>query len=125
MKKNRECFCALCSTPRKLKYSRNLGKIHYLQILTLTGLITYATYAWFGFKGAMTLPVIWILFETIHKSLYRKELACPFCGFDPTWYKKDIKLARRRVEDFLKQNPDSPVLTRAKRFQDFSQQNLN
>jgi hypothetical protein len=91
----------------------------------LTSLLTYGTYSWFGFKGAMTLPVVWIIFETIHKALYRKELSCPFCGFDPTWYKKDIKLARKRVEDFIKQNPDSPVILRAKRLQDFTQSQLN
>jgi hypothetical protein len=124
-RKFQECFCALCSTPRRLKYSRNLSQIHYLQILMVTSLLTYGTYSWFGFKGAMTLPVVWIIFETIHKALYRKELSCPFCGFDPTWYKKDIKLARKRVEDFIKQNPDSPVVLRAKRLQDFTQSQLN
>lgn len=53
-------------------------------------------------------------FESIHSSLYRKELRCPFCGFDPSWYKKDVKFARQKVEEFLKQNPDSPVFRRIK-----------
>lgn len=123
--KSSECFCALCSTPRKLKYSRNLSKINYIQIIMLTGLITYGTYSWFGLKGATTLPVVWIIFETIHKSLYRKELTCPYCGFDPTWYKKDIKFARKKVEEFLKQNPDSPILLRAKKLQEISENHLN
>ena len=37
-----------------------------------------------------------------------------YCGFDPTWYKKDVTLARRKVEEFLKQNPESPVMARGR-----------
>jgi hypothetical protein len=114
-KKNKlECFCALCRSPRVIRYSRRLQKRHYLQILSLALVVTAATYSWFDFKGIFTLPLIWAIFETTHKSLYRKDLKCPYCGFDPTWYKKDVKFARQQVEEFLKQNPESPVLLRAK-----------
>jgi hypothetical protein len=113
-KSSRECFCALCRTPRKLRYSRHLSKLHYGQILVLTLGFTAVTFPWLSWKGAFSLPIIWALFESIHKSLYRKDLKCPYCGFDPKWYKKDIKLARQKVEEFLKQNPDSPVLRRAR-----------
>lgn len=109
-KSSKECFCALCRSPRKLRYSRHLSNLHYGQILVLTIVFTYLTFPWLSWKGAMSLPVIWMMFESIHKSLYRKDLKCPFCGFDPKWYKKDVKLARQKVEEFLKQNPDSPVL---------------
>ena len=108
-KSSNECFCALCRSPRKLRYSRHLSKMHYGQILVLTLVFTAATYPYLEWKGAMSLPIIWGVFESIHKSLYRKDLKCPFCGFDPKWYKKDIKLARQKVEEFLKQNPESPV----------------
>ncbi len=109
MKKTiRECFCALCSTPRKLRYSRHLSSLHYFQILILTVSFMALTFSWLGWKGFMSLPMIWVLFEGIHKSLYRKDLKCPFCGFDPTWYKKDVKLAREKVEEFLRQNPGGP-----------------
>lgn len=67
-----------------------------------------------SWKGLISLPVIWAIFESVHKSLYRKDLQCPYCGFDPKWYKKDVKLARQKVEEFLKQNPDTPVLKRVK-----------
>lgn len=115
MKKSvKECFCALCRSPRRLRYSRHLTKLHYGQILVLTLVFTAATFPLLSWKGAMSLPVIWALFESIHKSLYRKDLKCPYCGFDPKWYKKDIKLARQKVEEFLKQNPDSPVLRKVR-----------
>jgi hypothetical protein len=109
-KSSKECFCALCRSPRKLRYSRHLGGLHYGQILVLTLVVTAGLYPWLSWKGAMSLPIVWGLFESIHKSLYRKDLMCPYCGFDPKWYKKDVKLARQKVEEFLKQNPDTPVL---------------
>jgi hypothetical protein len=113
-KATKECFCACCRSPRKLRYSRYLSKIHFAQILVITVGFTAATFPWLSWKGAMALPIIWGVFESVHKSLYRKDLMCPFCGFDPKWYKKDVKLARQKVEDFLKQNPESPVLRRAR-----------
>lgn len=112
MKNAKECFCALCRSPRKLRYSRHLSSLNYGQILVLTIVFTAAAYPWLDWKGAISLPVIWGLFESIHKSLYRKDLSCPYCGFDPKWYKKDVRLARQKVEEFLKQNPESPILRR-------------
>ncbi len=109
-----ECFCALCRSPRVIRYSRRLKGRHYLQILTLGIVFVASTYTWFGFNGAFAFPIIWAIFESQYKALYRKDLKCPYCGFDPTWYKKDVKLARQKVEEFLKQNPESPILARAR-----------
>jgi hypothetical protein len=117
-KESTECYCALCRSPRTLRYARLMKRRHYIQILVLTLGLSAALYPWFEWKGAMALPLIWAIFESFHKSLYRKELRCPFCGFDPTWYKKDVKLARRKVEEFLKQNPESPIMRRARRNED-------
>ncbi len=108
-KTQKDCFCALCRSPRKLRYSRYLSGINYAQILLLTIGFSAATFQWLHWKGVMALPIIWALFESIHKSLYRRDLICTQCGFDPKWYKKDVKLARQKVEEFLKQNPDSPI----------------
>jgi hypothetical protein len=116
-----ECFCALCRSPRVIRYSRRLMVRHYFQILTLAFVFTAATYSWFSWNGAFALPLIWFIFEATHKTLYRKDLQCPFCGFDPTWYKKDVKLARRKVEEFLKQNPDGPIMARARNQRENSQ----
>jgi len=116
MKKNtKDCFCALCRSPRKLRYSRYLSSKNYTQIFVLTLVVSAILYPWLEFKGVYSLPIVWGLFESIHKSLYRKDLKCPHCGFDPKWYKKDIKLARQKVEEFLKQNPESPLLRKVHR----------
>lgn len=126
MKKQRktECFCALCRSPRTLRYSRRLTSRHFIQILTLGLGVTAATFSWFTWKGIFALPLIWAIFESTHKSLYRKDLKCPYCGFDPTWYKKDVALARRKVEEFLQQNPDSPLLARVNKAKENSQQSV-
>lgn len=120
----KDCFCALCRSPRKLRYSRYLSGAHYFQILVLTLVFAAGTFPWLHWKGGMALPIIWAIFESIHKSLYRKDLKCPFCGFDPKWYRKDIKLARQKVEEFLKQNPESPVFKRS-RMEERGQSRLN
>src|SRR5665647_1790093 len=125
MKNNekRDFFCACCRSPRKLRYDRSLQSRHYGQILVLTVVVTAGSFPWLVWKGVFALPIIWAFFESTHKSLYRKDLKCPFCGFDPTWYKKDVKLARRKVEEFLKQNPQSPILQRARSYESISQDN--
>ncbi|HXH76124.1 MAG TPA: hypothetical protein VNJ08_14230 [Bacteriovoracaceae bacterium] len=109
---SRECFCALCRTPRKLRYPRHLSFMNYFQILIMAVGLGAVAFPWIGVRAVIVLPIIWVIFEGMHKSLYRKDLKCPFCGFDPTWYKKDVNLARRKVEEFLKQNPESHVLRR-------------
>ena len=117
----KNCFCAHCRSPRKLRYSRRLQSRHYTQIFVLAFCFTAATYPWLDWKGIGSLPIIWATFDSIYKSLYRKDLKCPFCGFDPTWYKKDVKISRKQVQDFLVKNPESPVLVRAKKVNSFSQ----
>jgi hypothetical protein len=122
MKKSRDCFCALCRSPRKLRYNRHLSRQNFTQIAVLTIVVAAIAYPWLSFKGLMSLPLVWAIFESTHKSLYRKDLKCPYCGFDPTWYKKDVNLARQKVEQFLKENPDSPLLVRAQREELFRKQ---
>jgi hypothetical protein len=97
-----------------IRYSRRLRARHYIQILTLALGVSAVGFSSLGFKGIYSLPLVWAVFEIYYKSLYRKDLKCPYCGFDPTWYKKDIKLARQKVEEFLKQNPNSPILNRGR-----------
>lgn len=117
-KTKKEFFCACCRSPRTLRYSRRLENRHFVQIMVLTLVFAACVYPWLSWKGVMSMPIIWALFESIHKSLFRKDVKCPYCGFDPTWYKKDVRVARRQVEDFLKQNPDSPILRRARAHQE-------
>jgi hypothetical protein len=115
----KEYFCACCRHPRKLKYQRHLRGAHFFQILILSALVSMGLYPWFGLKSFSSVVIVWAIFEGIYKSLYRKDLVCPYCGFDPKWYKKDVKFARQKVEEFLKQNPNSPILKRARKMEEY------
>lgn len=115
----KEYYCACCRHPRKLKYQKNLKASHFAQILILSALSSLMLYPWLGIKSLLSSILVWVLFEGTYKSLYRKDLACPYCGFDPKWYRKDVKLARQKVEDFLKQNPNSPVHRKTQKSQEF------
>ena len=61
----------------------------------------------FPFMGTKTVLLtfpIWMLVEVVNKLLYRKEVACPYCGFYATWYRRDVKVANKIVKEFWKQN---------------------
>lgn len=114
-KDTKECYCALCRTPRVLRYERHLTKRHFFQIALISLVAMAGTFQWIEFKVIGWPFLVWVTFEMIHKSYYRRDLVCPFCGFDPTWYRKDVKLARRKVEEFLNNNPDSPMAIQSRR----------
>ncbi len=116
---HRDCFCALCRTPRKLRYERKMRARHMGQILVLTISLAAILYPWLSWKGVLSLPIVWVIFEYTRSSLYRKDLICPYCGFDPAWYKKDVKMARAKVEEFLKQNPESLKIKKIQQSDDY------
>jgi hypothetical protein len=39
-------------------------------------------------------------FEGIRRMLFSRQVPCPHCGFDASWYKRDVKVARRLVGEF-------------------------
>jgi hypothetical protein len=107
----KEVFCPLCKCHRTMKYSSNLSIFNYLQITLVSAAINATLYTiWpdLGAKLFVTLFVVWPLFEINYKVLYRKEIACTECGFDATWYKRDVKVARRLVQEFWDQRSDKP-----------------
>tara|TARA_Y100000590_G_scaffold457597_1_gene610579 strand:+ start:3571 stop:3861 length:291 start_codon:yes stop_codon:yes gene_type:complete len=52
-----------------------------------------------SFRGIFSFFVFLGVFEWVRRANYRKELPCPHCGFDASWYKKDVKVARKLVAD--------------------------
>lgn len=93
-------FCPLCRTERALLYRSRLGVKHYLQILSFSLLIILVTYPVFRERVFICPFFIWIGAEWAMKILFRRQLPCPHCGFDATWYKRNIKIARKRVDEF-------------------------
>ena len=97
-------LCALCSAPRSMKYSKHLSAKNYLQIIILSAFISWVGFPLMGVKSFLLLFPVWMLIEIANKILYRKEVACPYCGFDATWYRRDVKVANKIVKEFWKEN---------------------
>ena len=93
-------LCALCSAPRELRYTKHLSLFNYIQLVILTAATLYFLFPYIGAKAAISFFIYWAGFELVNKFLYRKDLSCPYCGFDATWYKRDVKMARKKVELF-------------------------
>lgn len=93
-------FCPLCRTQRTISMGHKLTALNYIQIFLLTCVITALSYPWGGFRGLVTFFIIWPAFEMTRRSLFKREVPCPHCGFDASWYKRDVKIARQKVADF-------------------------
>ena len=93
-------LCALCGSSRELRFKSSLSIKNYFQIITGCTALALVLSPWFAWKGICLFPLIWLSTELVMKSMYRKELKCPDCGFDPVWYCKDVKVAKQKVENF-------------------------
>lgn len=100
-----EFLCALCSTPRQMKYSKHLNKKNYLQIVVISLFLTWFLWDLMSYKALSLFFIVWTIFEIVKKALYRKEIPCPYCGFDATWYRRNVKFARKKVDHFWNSVP--------------------
>lgn len=99
-------FCPLCATERAFRLKPRLNALNHFQLALLTGATTWGFFSWLGFKSLFVYFIYWAIFEFSVRVLYRKDVPCPHCGFDASWYKRDVKVARRLVKDFWdKQKP--------------------
>ncbi len=95
-----EFFCPLCGTKRAFHSSPRLSVKNYFQ-LTLCSVIAGAIfYPLMGNRSYFIFFIFWALFEAAVRMNFRKEIPCPHCGFDASWYKKDVKIARKIVQEF-------------------------
>ena len=95
-----EFFCPLCGTKRAVSTSPHLTLKNYLQVSLITMALTAIFYPLMGLKGIFLFFVVWAFFEASLRLNFRKEVPCPHCGFDASWYKKDVKVARQKVDEF-------------------------
>lgn len=93
-------YCPLCGTKRSIVHNYRLTRKNFIQILLITIMINLLTFPLTGFKGAFFIFLVWGSFEFIKRSLFKKEIPCPHCGFDASWYKRDVKVARRLVQEY-------------------------
>ncbi|MBF0205626.1 MAG: hypothetical protein HQK53_01920 [Oligoflexia bacterium] len=97
-----EFYCPLCRSKRYLMYRSKLSKKNYLQLLILSIILAFGTYPWMGERSFVWPLVVWGGAELVLKIFFRKNIPCPYCGFDATWYKKDVRVAKRLVAEFWK-----------------------
>lgn len=95
-----EFFCPLCGVERAVVTSPHLNTKNFLQIFLLTAAITACTYPIWELRGIFSFFAVWAGFEAVLRVNFRKEIPCPHCGFDASWYKKDVKVAKSKVHDF-------------------------
>ncbi len=95
-----EFFCPLCGTKRAVVTNPHLSAKNYLQISLITIFLTALFFSVMQWKGLFLFFAVWASFEGVLRMNFRKEVPCPHCGFDASWYKKDVKVARQKVEAF-------------------------
>lgn len=102
-------FCPLCRSPRELMYGSKLRLRHYGQIALCSVVLMALTHSVMKERIFFWPLVIWAIHECVHKMFFRKEIPCPHCGFDATWYKKDVRVSRKLVQEFWDlQKPKDP-----------------
>ena len=107
-------LCALCSAPRNMKYSKNLKLQNYLQLALISTAAVWMLFPIFGAKSVVVIFMLWLGFEIINKVLYRKDIPCPYCGFDATWYRRDVKVAHQKVRDYWQTNHPELVVPKSR-----------
>ena len=99
-------FCPLCGNDRGLQHRSSLGLQNYAHILLMGLILNVILWPFMGPKALFAGLLIWPIYEWIHKAIYRQDLPCPHCGFDAAWYKRDVQMARKIVQEFWqKKNP--------------------
>jgi hypothetical protein len=98
-----EFYCPLCRTERAFKCQPRLSPINYIQIIFITALVVIIAYPLAGLKSLPIFFILWAGFEMIQRLRFKKEIPCPHCGFDATWYHRDVRVAREKVKEFWAQ----------------------
>ncbi len=97
-----EFFCPLCGSERAFHSSPRLSFKNYLQLILCSSIAIAIAFPLMGPRSFFIFFVFLAAFEAGFRMNFRKEIPCPHCGFDASWYKKDVKVARRLVEEFWK-----------------------
>ena len=103
---NKAFYCPLCRTERAITISPRLSKKNYVQFLLSSIILGAMFYPIMGIKCFFLFFVCWAAFELTVRTNFKKQVPCPHCGFDATWYKKDVKVARQLVKEFWDQKSD-------------------
>ena len=95
-----EFFCPLCGTQRAFTINHRLTFLNYMQITVTTAVLSALLWPVAEWRSLFIVFPIWLAFELVRRALFSKEIPCPHCGFDASWYKRDVKMARKKVGQF-------------------------
>jgi hypothetical protein len=98
-------FCPLCRSQRYFVYSSTLRPKHYGQLFLSYIVIMYLLYPLMKERVFLLIFFLWGFMEFARKLIHRKEIPCPHCGFDMSWYQRDVTVAKKLVVDFWKDHP--------------------
>ena len=90
--------CPLCRSLNQVRYDGKMSARQVLGILSFSLVILYAFLSRLEAGAIVLCFLAWALVEIFNRLMYRSEIPCKGCGFDPIWYKKDIRKAREILE---------------------------
>jgi hypothetical protein len=93
-----EFICPLCRTQRGFAFSHKISrksalKVFFISLFTIPFLGIWAMALFFGLVSLLELGL---------RLLHKCEVPCPYCGFDASWYKRDLNTAREKIKSFWK-----------------------
>ncbi len=101
--KSRNFFCPLCRTERNVNATPRMTKKNIVQIALTSIVFGTILFPLMGAESFFVFFLVWGAFELSIRSDFKKQVPCPHCGFDATWYKRDVKVARQKVAEFWAQ----------------------
>ena len=104
-------LCPLCGIERQFSKSYKLTNKNYLQMSILSVTLLLFFFPLMGIKGLIFIPMNVALFELWARVSFRKDIPCPHCGFDASWYKKDVPKAPQLVHEFWEKRESSKTDT--------------
>ncbi len=108
-------FCPLCRSERFFIYNARPTMTNYLQITMFGIFMMVMTYKFLGLMSVVFFFLGWGGFELCLRILHKREIPCPYCGFDATWYKRDVRVAKKLVKDFWENGAlvDAPLSSKS------------
>jgi len=106
-----EFYCPLCRSKRYFQYRPHLSRRQYVQVLLATMVVSLATFSLTSWRCFIFFFIFWSIVEFFNRCLLRKEVPCPYCGFDAAVYRRDVKQAKADVQAFWQARKilDAPI----------------
>ena len=93
-------FCPLCRAERTITTHYKMSPANYWQVFICAFFLLVTTWPLIGVKSLALFFIVWAVIEGVRRLLWRKEIPCPHCGLDAAWYKRDVRIAHKKVKEF-------------------------